>query len=272
MSQEINWKRSAQLIVVLLCALTLKLYYSSASANELRWILAPTTALVQLISGTSFEFESHAGYISSDHSFVIAVSCAGVNFLITSFLLLSLRKLWRDRSRNITWKFIPLSAIVAYLATIVTNTVRVSTALWLRGMPLELSWLNRNQLHRLEGIFIYFGFLLMLFMVTEKISSDDTAVTASTRVLHRDAGRFRQFFFPLLIYYATTLGLPLIHGLYHGGIAATDFWEHSLFVLLTPLLLILTVALFHSLREITSTLLSSREAAAASPPSQPRGL
>src|SRR5437762_13932167 len=105
MNQTLTRRRIAQLVVVLLCALTLQLYYSTASPNQLRWILAPTTIFVELISGKPFEFESHAGYMSSDHTFLIAASCAGVNFLITSFLMLSFRKLWRDRSQKISWKF-----------------------------------------------------------------------------------------------------------------------------------------------------------------------
>ena len=36
---------------MLLCALALKSYYSTATADELRWILAPTTVLVELLSG-----------------------------------------------------------------------------------------------------------------------------------------------------------------------------------------------------------------------------
>jgi exosortase K len=242
--QRINWKRTAQVLIVVLCALTLKLYYSSASVNQLRWILAPTTALVQLITRTPFEFESHAGYLSNDRSFVIADSCAGVNFLITSFLLLSLRKLWRARSRNTAWKFIPIAALFAYLATIITNTVRISTALWLRSVPLGVGWLSRNQIHRFEGIFIYFGFLLMLFMVAERMSSEDKGATNERRI-RGEGGLFRQSLFPLLIYYVTVLGIPVAHSAYRGGIAATDFWEHSVFVLLTPLLLILPLALWH---------------------------
>src|SRR5438034_384664 len=165
-----TWKRSAQVLVVVLCAAAVKLYYSTASVDQLRWILAPTTFVVGLISGSRFEFESHAGYLNSDRSFVIAASCAGVNFLITSFLMLSLRHLWRDRSKNIAWRFIPAAAVFAYLAMLVANTVRISTALRLHRMPLDISWLSPNQLHRFEGIFIYFGFLLLLFMVSEKIN------------------------------------------------------------------------------------------------------
>jgi exosortase K len=246
MTRKSTYTRVAQLVVVLLGALTLKLYYSTASANQLRWILAPTTFLIELISGTPFEFESNAGYLSSDRSFLIAASCAGVNFLITSFLMLSLRKLWRDRSRNIPWKFIPAAALLSYFATLITNTVRISTAFRLRRIPLEISGLSGNQLHRFEGIFIYFGFLLLLFMVSEKINY--RTESGSDRVLSLASENpfrlFRQCFFPLAIYYGTTLGIPLANGLCRGGIAATDFWEHSIFVLLTPLLLILPLATF----------------------------
>jgi exosortase K len=222
--------RIAQSIVVLVCAFALKLYYSGASANQLRWILAPTTALVELVSGASFEFESHAGYLSGDRSFLIASSCAGVNFLITAFLMLSMRKLLGDRSPEIPWRFIPTALMTAYLVTLVANTARITIALRLQKMPAEAGWLSPDQLHRLEGISVYFGFLLLLFVISEKMDSE------------KSSGLFRQSLFPLLIYYATMLGIPLANGAWRQG---ADFWEHSLFVLLVPLLLILPVAALH---------------------------
>jgi exosortase K len=233
MKRRFTWNWFAQCVVVLVCAIALKQYYSTASANQLRWILAPTTACVELVSGASFEFESNAGYISRDRSFLIANSCAGVNFLITAFLMLSVRKLLRQRSRNIAWGFIPAAALIAYLVTLVANTTRIAIALRLQRMPAQVSWLNPNQLHRFEGIFTYFGFLLLLFVVSERMSSEKTS------------GLFRQSFFPLVVYYATTLGIPLANAAYHQG---TDFWEHSLFVLLTPLVLIVPIAAFRFCR------------------------
>lgn len=226
MKRKFTWGRVALWVVVLLCAFTLKLYYSTASANQLRWILAPTAALVELVSGTSFEFESHAGYLSRDRSFLIAPSCAGINFLITAFLMLSARKLLKDRSQGNAWKFIPAAALTAYLVTLVANAVRIAIALRLGRLP-ELSGMSPYQLHRVEGIFVYFGFLLLLFVVSERISAG------------RTSGLLRQSFFPLLVYYATMLGIPLANGGYRQG---SDFWEHSVFVLLIPLLLILPFA------------------------------
>jgi exosortase K len=225
MNRKVIW--SAQLLVVALCALTLKYHYSTATPDQLRWILAPTTALVQLLSGRSFEFESYTGYMSSDHTFVIAAPCAGVNFLITAFLMLSLRRLWRDRFQ-ISWRFIPVTAAVAYVTTLVTNTTRIYLALEMQKHSVEVSWLNANQLHRLEGIVVYFGFLLLLFMLTERRRAGNPA---------------RLFLVPLFVYYLMTLAVPLSMGGYrHGAV----FWEHSLFVLLLPLLLLLPLTLITS--------------------------
>jgi exosortase K len=224
-----NWNRIAQCLVILVCAFTLKLYYSAAGANQLRWILAPTTALVELVSGASFEFESHAGYLSSDRRFLIASSCAGVNFLITAFLMLSLRRLVRDREQDISWRFIPTALMIAYLVTIVANTARITIALRMQKMPAEAGWLSPDQLHRLAGIFVYFGFLLLLFVISEKMDAEKTS------------GLLRRSLFPLLVYYTTMLGIPLANGAWRQG---ADFWEHSLFVLLIPLVLILLVAAF----------------------------
>jgi len=229
--RNLNWRRIAQGAVVLVCVFALKHYYSTATADQLRWILAPTTVCVELVSGASFEFESGAGYMSSDQSFLIASSCAGVNFLITAFLLLSMRRLLRDPSRSIKWGFVPAAAVIAYIVTIIANTARIAIAL--RSHEIDGGWLNPSQLHRIEGIVIYFGFLLLLFVISEGMTSTDTS------------GFFKKCLFPLLVYYATTFGMPIANGAYRQG---ASFWAHSLIVLLIPLVMILPVALFHFCR------------------------
>jgi hypothetical protein len=65
---KLSRKQCAQLVVVVLCAGLVKFYYSTASVNELRWILAPTKVLVEFITGKSFAFEAYTGYMSSDHT------------------------------------------------------------------------------------------------------------------------------------------------------------------------------------------------------------
>jgi exosortase K len=231
-----KWKRIALCGIALVCAFALKFHYSTAGADQLRWILAPTTALVELVSGASFEFESRAGYISRERGFLIAGSCAGVNFLITAFLMLSLMKLLGDRSKNVAWRVIPVAAVTAYLATLVANAARITIALLMRQSSSDVgpgagpaSWMDSGQLHRLEGVFIYFGFLLLLFAACEKMSAE------------RVSSPFRRSLLPLLVYYAMMLGVPLLNGAYRQG---TEFWRHALFVLLIPLLLTLGSLIF----------------------------
>ena len=224
MNRRMIW--GAQLVALLLCALALKVYYSTATANELRWILAPTTRMVELFNGKSFVFESFTGYMSSDHTFVIAVPCAGVNFLLTAFLMLGLRTLWRARFEAVSWRFLPGAAALAYVATLIANTTRICVALEILRRSIEFSWLTANQLHRLEGIVVYFGFLLLLFLMTEP----------------RESARPRRWLlFPLVVYYATTLGIPLLNGSFRQG---SEFWEHFLFVFVLPLVLITPIVLF----------------------------
>jgi exosortase K len=218
MSGKVKW--GAQLCVVGLCALALKAHYSIASPDQLRWILSPTTWLVELLSGRSFSFESHVGYMSSDHTFLIAASCAGVNFMIASFLMLSLRVVLAARPHAISWRCLPVTAIAAYASTVVANTVRICIALEMQKADVHSQLLDAGELHRLEGIVVYFAFLLLLFFATE------------LRRTQGLAGRLRQFTFPLGIYYITTLLLPLMNGGYKRGFG---FWEHSLFVMLVPI-------------------------------------
>jgi exosortase K len=234
----------AQLVVVLGGALSMKFYYSAASVNQLRWILAPTTMLVEFVTGRHFAFESHAGYMSSDHTFLIAASCSGVNFLITAFLMLTIRQLWRQGSKHHQealwrqWIFLPIAAVVAFATTVVANTVRISIALQMQQTSLKVRWLDAEHLHRLEGIFVYFGFLLLLFVFWERTRS-----TSGREV--KPLGLLRVCFYPLVIYYAMTLGLPLANGAYR----QSSFWEHSLFVLLAPVAIVLFVVVLANLKK-----------------------
>jgi exosortase K len=232
-SPNTGWTRGAQLLIVLLFAIALKVHYSTANANELRWVLAPTAAMVELTTGTQFEFESYAGYMSEDRTFLIAASCSGVNFLITAFLMLSLGSLWQVRPSGIRWRSLVAFGVITYITTIIANTVRVSAALNLGGISDQSTWLSPGQLHRLEGISVYFGFLLLLFVAAERTSWRGAAD-------RHDVDLFPRSFFALLIYYATTLGLPLANGAYTQG---APFWEHAAFVMIIPVLMVMLLVI-----------------------------
>jgi exosortase K len=232
---KVTWSKGAQLAAVALVAGAAKFFYSTASVNDLRWILAPTTLLVELITAESFNFESYAGYINADHSFLIAGSCSGMNFLITAFVMLSVLKLLRSpRLGMVRWTFLPAAALISFLATIVANSVRITVALGIHRKEPGMVWMNPDQLHRFQGIFVYFGFLLLLLILSENPRPADESQTKA------HSFRFWRLAVPLFVYWVMTLGIPLLNSAPREGV---NFLEHSLFVLLTPLVLILPIGI-----------------------------
>ena len=102
-----------------------------------------------------------------------------------------------------------------------------------------VEWMDAEELHRLEGIVIYFGSLLLLFVLTERERSGQRLHPERTPSL------IRRSVWRLSIYYSVTLGLPLANGAFRQGIT---FWRHSLFVLLTPILLITTISVLRTIK------------------------
>ncbi|MEP7074233.1 MAG: exosortase K [Acidobacteriota bacterium] len=227
-------RRVAQLTLVLLLSFGLKFYYSTANANDLRWILAPTAWLVSLVTGMTFQFEPYGGYLSFDRTFLIAPACSGVNFLVISFLVLTLGKLWRRSPHAFRWPFLPAAVSIGYLSTIIANTARISAAILLRPFTSGLTWIDPEEVHRLEGIIIYFGFLILVFVASERI--DKARTIDKTKV----SGVVRRFPILLLVYYAVTLGIPIINGAFRDQ----AFWKHTLFVLFTPIILVLPLVAY----------------------------
>lgn len=213
-----------KLTLIVATALALKYHYSTASVNDLRWVLAPTAFAVEFVTGIEFSFESHAGYISEDNSFLIATSCSGLNFLITAFLVLTLARVWRET--NVSLWLVPFALLISYLATIVANTVRIVVALYLHDLDYPVLGMDFEELHRIEGILVYFGFLLVLFPIGEYLSAGLSATIGSRSK------------YLLGVYYGITLGVPLLRGAYRED----NFWWHSMVVVLIPLILILPFA------------------------------
>lgn len=219
--KRVDTTRLVQTAVALGVAGGLKTFYSTSSVNDLKGILAPTTFLVELVTGERFYFESYAGYMNTDRSFLIADSCSGMNFLIAAFLMIAMILIWR--SDLPAWATIPLSFIFAYAVTIAANTVRIAVAIKQQRMEEPMIWVNPEQLHRLQGIFIYFGFLLLIFLLLDRTRSYDT---------RRNPLRY---LIPLSIYWVITLGVPILNGAFNSGI---DIREHLVFVVVTPLLIL----------------------------------
>jgi exosortase K len=147
--------------LILLAVWTMKRYYSAVGPNDLWWILGPTA---HLAGGTtnSFAAEPGAGYLSRERLFLIEKSCAGLNFMIAAFAMLTFTLRRRVTSFCSGAMVLAGSLAAAYAATIAVNAVRIAIAMRLASHQLAVAHLTPAQCHRLEGIVVYFAGLALL--------------------------------------------------------------------------------------------------------------
>jgi exosortase K len=154
-----------------LIAWGLKRHYADARADDLGWILSPTTRLVGVMTRTTFTLEPGEGYFSRDHLFLIEKSCAGVNFMIAAFGMLMLALVHRVGSGVTAVRVLSVSLLASYSAAVVVNAVRIAIAMWLAAHPVALSTFSAADVHRLEGIVVYFGGLVLLYELVRRFDS-----------------------------------------------------------------------------------------------------
>jgi exosortase K len=155
-----------------------KQLYRDASAGELAWILAPTAQLVSWTTGGTFAYEAAHGWVDPQIGFLIAPPCAGVNFALAAFLALALGSAPGMRSPGAVAVRLAAAAALAYLATLVVNTVRIVIAVEMHRGTIATGDLDRAELHRVEGIVVYLGGLLALYALARAIANRRSRVAA----------------------------------------------------------------------------------------------
>ena len=221
------------LAVVALVAYGLKRHYADATTDALSWILTPTAHVVGLVTGVAFAAVPGEGYFSAERMFLIEKACAGVNFMIAAFAMVAFALLHHARSFRGGAAVVGLSLLASYVAAIVVNAVRIVIAMWLAAQPMFWTTLTAAEIHRLEGITVYFGGLLLLYSLVQRL----------------DRGEFT-YALPLGCYYLVAVGVPLVNGTRAGE----AFFAHVAIVLFLPPALILFVC---AARRLVSTLVPS---------------
>jgi exosortase K len=154
-------------VVSAVIGLCLKRHYAEARAEDLAWILGPTSRLAGAMAGTRFVPQPGEGYFSREHLFVIAKACAGVNFMLAAFGMLVVALLRRARSLTSAACVLGASLLASYGAAVLVNAARIVVALWLAAHPVAGSVLTAAEVHRLEGISVYFAGLVLLYELVQ---------------------------------------------------------------------------------------------------------
>jgi len=160
----INWKKWGTLTLVLLI---LKGLFSFANINQLQWLLTPIVYLVEICTAIDFIWEPNIGYTSYDN-IIIEKSCSGGNFFIICLLLFFIKK-WNPFHLNVKALKVFSIFIIAFGITIITNTMRIVSAIKLASFNTEITFINHKSSHLLLGSIIYIFMLLSInYLITTK--------------------------------------------------------------------------------------------------------
>jgi exosortase K len=243
------WAENALFYAIgLLIAFGLKYFYHQASGDDLTWILVPTARVVEYLSGIHFERELYIGLVNHAYQFIIVPSCAGVNFLTIAFSTIFFSFVHRLKGMRLKSLWLGISAGFAYLLTLVANALRIIAAIYLYRADIYGGWVTAERIHRIEGVFIYFFFLLVAYLTVERVFQGLTLKTPGEPRSPAPKGKefmhiIRRFLVPFFWYFLIGLGIPLVRMAYRQDVAA--FAEHfsSVTVVCLCILLFLCVIL-----------------------------
>jgi len=200
--------------LVLLLALVFKAGHSAAAAEQLQWLLRPLAGLLNATGLFNFMPVAGGEWLDAGRDLIIVKACSGGNFLIAAWL----GWLWRGRTRP----FGPMLALgafaAAWLTTLLANAARIVLIGYGQDDLAQLTGLSDAESHRLIGIGVYFGALLL------QLQGTGTALAAPA------------------IYLGVTLFAPLLNAWLIGrnGIDMT----HALWSVGVPLTALLAAWLF----------------------------
>ena len=158
----------AVIVAALGTGYVLKSFYSSATPEQLVWILAPTVSLLETLTGAGFVFEAYEGFLSTELNLLVAPACAGVNFLIATFCTGVLGLVGYTRTPIGRAALLLGCGAIGYVLTVVANCLRLLLALWLAPFGVWAS-IDPGTVHRVEGVFVYFTVLCVSFLVARSL-------------------------------------------------------------------------------------------------------
>jgi exosortase K len=205
----------------------LKYHYSIARAENLKWILAPTAALVETITGNLFYFETDTGYINHDLRILIAPACAGVNFLIAAFCMSFFCGIFKLTGLKSKCMWLIICSVGAYVFTVSVNALRIWLSIATIAADIHGGWFTPQRVHRMSGILIYFFFLSVFYHIIQKIihpvqaGFSDKPKSNINRTIHIGI-------LPLIFYWITAIAVPWLNSAYEKD--PSGFAEHSLTV------------------------------------------
>ena len=235
-----HWGSLCFAALVLAMASLVKLHCGPADARQLAWLLKPTAALVQLFSGLEFVSLGAEGLYNGQRHVLIAPACSGINFLVIAAALGSLMGGLKLHAFTARLGWLLFTGLLAYGLTLVVNSGRILLAIALYQVNLAELPLSPAQLHRIEGVAVYYLFLCFFSWLLSTILRK-TAWLRQGACGRAPGSGYPHVIWPLVCYLAFSLGIPLLNQAWRQQ--PDRFIEHSLTVAAVSTILALMLRL-----------------------------
>jgi exosortase K len=219
-------------VLALLVMLAIKAHYSTATAAQLTWILAPTARLTSWFTSAEPIWEAGTGYVDFGRGIIIAPACAGINFMIMAFGLAAFIGLLRIDRLTPLLSWLVFSLATAYGLALVVNAVRIAVSMVLYRSGIHWAWFTADRVHRLAGVGVYLGALGLFFKALAPIIGCYCNRSDPRR---RPAGFTLPAWLPVGWYLLGTVGVPTANLLFRNPSAG--YGEHCVTVILAGLAL-----------------------------------
>ena len=153
------------LSLTVMLAICVKLFYSTAGPVELKWILYPTSALVNVFSSIEFWFDPNKGYMAVGTPVVIGPGCAGLNYFVIA-LCMSVFSFANRYQHSKVYLFLGLT-VLTYVVTLVANASRIIAVIMMLDLGDRLNFTVSSTLHTVQGSLFYFVFLVAYFVALQ---------------------------------------------------------------------------------------------------------
>lgn len=151
-----------------LILMLLKLLLRQSNADDLYFMLAPVSSIIEVAGNYHAQFIPRTGFLFPDLNVIINKSCSGATFMLTAVLPAGYLLLNHSGNIKSFFKTLPLALLFVYVLTILANTTRILTAIRLGGTSFSIGNMAPGKLHESLGMIIYLFYLISAFLLTEK--------------------------------------------------------------------------------------------------------
>ena len=155
--------------IIILFAFFMNVLYSQLGVEYFKWLLAPTTFIVEKYIGENALWVNNVGYKIQNMPIVIEKSCSGFRYLsvmvgLTALYLLLLKVKFSEH-----WKKLIFLPIFIFAYVIGINSFRIITSIGIEKFAFKYAWFPNHAAHELLGILYFLLGLFSIYYLVNKL-------------------------------------------------------------------------------------------------------